>query len=102
MHSYAPRASNSGKHSGAVPEGESLGQCCHRLRSATNKSACELTKDTTIGRWFSKETKIKPYTFDINHFSSSMKWKVFNLFTLLSLNLKLSWSIKKKLKYREA
>lgn len=41
MHSYAPLASNSGKQYGAIREGESLRPCCHRLRSATNKSACE-------------------------------------------------------------
>lgn len=41
MHSYAPLASNSGKQYGAIREGESLRPCCHRLRNATNKSACE-------------------------------------------------------------
>lgn len=48
MHSYAPLASNSGKQYGAIREGESLGQCCHRLRNATNKSACELSEGYMI------------------------------------------------------
>ncbi len=57
MHSYAPRASNSGRLYVAIREGESRGPSCHRLRIATNKSACELMPNTTLRELYLKEIK---------------------------------------------